>query len=628
MSVRFNPSGSLNVAVDASDLPEQADGHNLASGEMVRCKNVRLNERGKGKTRDGSVKLNTTALKNPVWLVEEMAGDRYSFAGTAIYKNEVSIATGLTSAAWAAVQYNSFNDTNENVFALNGTDRKRVEDSTVAEWGIEAPTTAPTIGVGRGSMLTGQYNAKYTYVRKVGSAVVAESNASAAAPTAQVLAGQSLAIDVTQPSDSQVTHIRVYRTLTGGWIYYYDQEIAIDVTYAYGYTFDWEETAAYISGTGNQFTTADTTHNSENCFTWEELFKDRDDSIVDSVVVASLGDFDSNTSDSALGSQLHTDHDRPPAGSFVFGPAYDGTCFILNGNKLHYCKPKQPEYFPALYFIEVGPPQFVLQTGVFHNGQSYVLSKNDIYYVQGTGDGVFLPLPMKAKTGAQSQNGAVSVHGKGIYHTGPDGIYLFSGTDQKVTEGNLEPIFRGESVEGLPGVGDITKSWLHVYKNHLYFGYSTTSAIGPENILVLNLDTNRLAYYAYNDGSDVRISAITTDITNDRIIVGDAHGFVRVIEDKSNTDDSGTAINWSIQSKDFTLQTRKHFPRWVKYDVDVPIGSTAAGELMLDGASHQTHTITGSRNTKRRLVGVGNGNKAATRISGTGPATVYAAEFE
>jgi hypothetical protein len=595
---------------------------------MVRCKNVRLNERGKGKTRDGSAKLHTTALKNPVWLVEEMAGDRYAFAGSAIYKNETSIKTGLKSAQWAAVQYNSFNDTSDNVFALNGIERKRVEGSTVSEWGIEAPTKAPTIGVGRGGTLNGQYNAKYTYVRKVGSTVVAESNASPAASTAQVLNGQSLAVDVTQPSDSQVTHIRLYRTLTGGAIYYYDQEIAIAVTYVYGHTFDWEETDEYISGDGYQFTTADSTHRSENCFTWEELFKDRDDSVVDSVMAVALGDFDSNTSDSALGTQLHTDHDRPPAGSFVFGPAYDGTCFILNGNKLHYCKPKQPEYWPALYYIEVGAPQFALQTGVFHNGQSYVLSKNEIYYVQGTGDGVFLPLPMKAKTGAQSQGGAISVHGKGIYHTGPDGIYLFSGTDEKVTEGNLEPIFRGEAVQGLPGVGDITQSWLHVYKNHLYFGYSTSSNKTPQNILVLNLDTNRLAYYVYNDGADIEISSITTDIKNDRIVVGDSQGFVRVIEDKSNTDDSGTAIDWSVQSKDFTLQTRRHFPRWVKYDVDVPTGSTASGELILDDVSHQTHTITGSRNTTRRLVGVGNGNKAATRISGTGPATVYAAEFE
>src|SRR3990167_6752976 len=111
-------------------------------------------------------------------------------------------------------------------------------------------------------------------------------------------------------------------------------------------------------------------------------------------------DFESNIADSILGPEVEIDHDRPPLGSFVFGPAYDGTCFILKDNLLYYCKPKQQEYWPTLYFIEVSTPQFPLKTGVFHNGQPFALSANEIYYVQGTGNGTFFPLPMKAKTGA------------------------------------------------------------------------------------------------------------------------------------------------------------------------------------------------------------------------------------
>ncbi len=342
-----------------------------------------------------------------------------------------------------------------------------------------------------------------------------------------------------------------------------------------------------------------------------------------------FGDFDTPTPDGGLGGEVMITLDRPPLGSFVFGPAYDGTCFILKDNLLYYCKPKQPEAWPALFFVEVSTPQFPLKTGLFYNQQPYVFSSNEIYYIAGTGAGTFLPARTNARTGAQSIFGAVTVDGKGIFHTGPDGIYLFAnGNDQKTTEAALEPIFRGETKEGLPGVSTMSSSWLVAFQNNLYFGYQSTESGSPTNVLVMNLDTNKLQYFIYNDGSDVAIRTAMVDQTNKRLLIGDSAGFVRVIESKSHTDDSGTAIPWELQSKDFTLQTRKHFPRFMKYDIEVPTGSTCTGALLLDGVVHQSHTITGSRKTNRRLVDTGNGDRAANRITGTGPATVYAIESE
>lgn len=340
-------------------------------------------------------------------------------------------------------------------------------------------------------------------------------------------------------------------------------------------------------------------------------------------------DAESNIADSILGPELETDHNRPPLGSFVFGPAYDGTLFALKDNRLYYCKPKQPEYWPELYYIEVSTPQFPLKTGVIHNGQVFVFSEKDAYYIQGTGHGAFLPFRRDCKTGAQSMRGAVAITGRGIFHTGPDGIYLLSsGADTKITETTLEPIFRGETVEELPGVDDMSSSWLWQFRNHLYFGYASSGQTYPGNLLVMNLDTNKTAYFAYNDGSAIQIRAVTTDETNARFLIGDTTGYVRVIESPAYTDDSGTAIEFDVKSKDFALQTRAHFPRWVKYDVDATDATEVTGELYLDGESHQSHTITGSRLTKRRLVATGNGNRAAIRISGSGPATIYLTEFE
>ena len=342
-----------------------------------------------------------------------------------------------------------------------------------------------------------------------------------------------------------------------------------------------------------------------------------------------LGSFESTIADAILGPEVATDHDRPPLGSFVFGPTFDGTCFIIKDNLLYYCKPKQPEYWPALYYIEVGPPQFPLQTGLVHNGQVYVFSKVAIWRVAGTGDGRFLPYRLDSKTGAQSIKGAVSIAGEGIYHTGQDGIYLFSGqTDRKLTEATLEPIFRGDAVNGMPAISDISTSWIHRFGNYLYFGYQSTGTNYPSNVLKLNLDSGSVEWYVFNDGSDVEIRTVATDDQNKRLLAGDNSGYVRVIDNPSYTDDSGTDISWAVQSKDFTLPTRAHFPRWVKYDIDASGATSVTGELILDGTSHQSHTVTGDRTTKRRLVATGNGQRAAVKISGSGTATIYTAEFE
>ena len=282
MTSVFSPTGSLNVSWDASDLPgERAEGSEK-SGAMTRCKNVRIDQRGKSFLRDGSTKINGSAIETAIYWIEEMDGSRFVFAGTNIYEDEASLSSAMTSAQWSAMQYNAFNDTTKQIFALNGTNSVRVVSGEVNNWGIDAPTVAPTLLTGAGSGLTGAYNAKYTYVRKVGGAIVAESNPSPAADLALSLNDQSLSVNVIDSTDTQVTHIRVYRTLAGGNIYYLDAEITSGNAYDYGYSHDWEFDDTYIAGVGYRFSVNDVTHVTDNTFTWEETFETREDEQVDS----------------------------------------------------------------------------------------------------------------------------------------------------------------------------------------------------------------------------------------------------------------------------------------------------------------------------------------------------------
>ena len=625
MTTLFKPTGSLDLSINASDLPSQADGSNETSGAMQRCKNLRLDENGVAKTRDGSTVLDSS-LSTYIHKMIEQSGYRYNFASTIIYRNTTSLATGLTDAKWSAMLYNSFNATTENVFALNGTDRKRIEGTSVYEWGVAAPTGAITLSGASSGNLTGDYNAVYTFLRKENAVVVYESDPSPAATTAVTLTAQSLMVTIdVETYDTQITHLRLYRTLTDGLIYYQDVDFTTDTLDDYGYCHTWESTDVYIAGTGNKITDS-----SGYIYSWEPTYTVASDDDNYVVRTSNIDPFIivTDTADTALGSEVEYDHDRPPLGNFCIGPNYNGTCFIIKDNLLYYCSPKQPEYWPTDNYLEMSALQFPGQTATFWNGQLYYFNKVDVFLVQGTGANTFFPLQMSAVTGAQGPECVASVSGLGIYHVGVDGIYLFSsGHDKKVSQEHLERTFRGETVNGVPGVDrdKLSKSWLVYYAGKLYFGYAGTADTYPQNVIVFNFAAEKLWYYDYG----IEISTVTIDETNARLLAGDTSGNTWVLEDRTTTTDNGTQISWEVESKDFTLQTRKHFPRWIKYDVNASDSNcTATGAVVVDGTTLQSHTLTANRQTRRRLITTGNGDRVSNKITGSGPVTIYAMEFE
>lgn len=557
MTIIWIPDGSLDVASSPSNLPQEAQGNTVISRALARSKNLEIVSDGKAQTRRGSVRINASALSGAISKILPQRNNRYTFTAANIYKDGTSIATISGAGIWDAVAYNAFNDTTDQIYALSGSVKKRVQvgtADTVTDWGITAPTVAPTLAVGALTGLTGDYNARYTYVRLVGAVVVSESNPSPAASAAVTLANQSLSITWTASSDSQVTHVRVYRTLTGGTTYFLDTTIAIGTT-----------------------------------------------------------TLDTNTADTALGGLVEEDNDPPPDGSIVAGPFYDGVLFITSENLLYFCKTKRPESWPSTNFIEVGNRQNPIKCLTGFAGQAYALSQSKLWFIQGTGSSTFFPVPLESMTGAQGRFGAIGVEGRGIFHTGHDGIYLFSGgRDRKFSESRYDPLFRGETKGGMPAVDDIDEAWLFQHGNLLFFHY------GDGSVIVFNLDNDRSFFYQY----DQRLYAPAEHAQVGQFLVGDAGFFERALQ-SSNTD-RGSAIAWEGQSKDYTLQTRAHFPRWVKYDTE----GTMTGTVLLDDVTHQTHTITADRNTRRRLVDTGNGQRMSMRLAGSGVATIYAVEAE
>jgi len=235
---------------------------------------------------------------------------------------------------------------------------------------------------------------------------------------------------------------------------------------------------------------------------------------------------------------------------------------------------------------------------------------------------------MSALTGTVSPQCFLGVYGYGIFHLGNDGIYLRSGDkDENVTNAHFKPIFDGDSVGSVPGMDkdNIGNCWLVSFRGKLYFGYPETGSTHPDNIIVSDLRTGKSVHYDYGGTA---FPCVTVDEENDRLLAVDTSGYVWVLEDSTVTDDDGTAISWQIESKTFSDQLRKYFPRYARYDVNLGTDAAATGYILLNGTSQQSHSLSTSRRTKKRLVAGGNGDRLTLRITGTGPVSIYAAEAE
>jgi len=700
MAVRFTPSGNLDVTTDPQELPEvkgtvlTGDPKAVVSGAMTRCTNLHLDRAGIASTRKGTSKVNATALAS-IRALAITSGDRYAFTGPAIYKNEASIISGLTNADWSALVYKAYNATLDSIFALNGTNRKRITDGVAYEWGLDAPTVAPTVTKSinwvythdwegenysystipaytydnseaytsgtweadycddpttayyayilqsehyystpiklyswEGQLITGvmksattylkldgylrkfttlhgnydimyswegetldadestfphdyssewmywfeqgldddeaEFQVKYTWCRKSGDVLECESNPS---PPASLTIDSGGVVIFEAAPDTQVTHARIYRTLADGGNFYYHSEVAIDAEYT--------------------------------------VLTKRD---------------------SQLGAEVEIDHDRPPLGSVVAGPNYDGSCFIILNNNLYYCKPKQPEYWPALYYIEVSRPDDGLMAVTYVGSQAFCASSSQIYQIQGTGVASFFPLPMKAHTGTLSKQCFCSIVGQGIFHLGIDGIYQFKiGSDVKISDSEFQTVFDGETAGSIPGLNRtyIANCWMISAGGKLWFGFPGGTDTYPADVLVMDLQTKRTVHYQY----PFYIRTVEYDAANTRILAGCTDGYIRVIEDRSIVGDDGTVISWQIESKEFG-GLRKYFPRFARYDVSLGSAATANGYILLDGTVKQTHAITESRKTRKRLVDGCTGDRLSLRMSGTGDVDIYGMEAE
>lgn len=95
--ILFKPTGTLDVNTAPTDLPEQADGRNIVSGAMARCKNLRLDRHGVASLRHGSSLLVAISSTGTPESILEVGGNRYEFFSDQVYYDESAMASGELS---------------------------------------------------------------------------------------------------------------------------------------------------------------------------------------------------------------------------------------------------------------------------------------------------------------------------------------------------------------------------------------------------------------------------------------------------------------------------------------------------------------------------------------------------
>lgn len=789
MPVKWTPTGSLDVTTNASLLPASTDddGKTQRSGAMRRATNIRIDETGIARTRFGSTK-GSTAIHAANRMIE-LSGNRYEFGGDEIYRDEASLITGLTDAAWSAAIAKAYNGTTDAIFAINGTDRKRIESGGVAEWGITAPTTGPALnanyryaityswendhtltstsisacdaltswavtggdstlslttsgqregtgcvkvatlstdptmyayayydnGAGGVDYSTAKYfgfwlgredtSETYTQVYYFKLIDAAGKNAIASFPKGTNYAWTHIDIPLTDLIQDSGFSWTTVRYIYIGWVinepnfnrsrifwiddlrYSATNVVMAAVKYtknyddSYEYVYSWEDDhladeeiipvsnkdmyAMWVWERGNTYNGAK--YNIKYTYARKEdtlLLYESNPSTADAVTEINgvnlswatpsdpqithirvyrteiNGDtyyFDSewlitdlnafiSTTDDELGSIITEDNDRPPLGSIVAGPL-NGSLFIAHDNLLYFSKANQPELWPALYYIEVSPPHQPIKALCIWSGLMYALTEFNIYQIQGTSPSTYFPIRCNALTGAKNQDGVIAIPDAGLIHVGNDGIYLWTSIgDTNMTREAFNVLFYATNGENVPYVYEtyLSRCFFLRYKDKVYFFYPEATDSYPSNLLVFDMQAQRTIHYEF--GTQFTTGCI--DHTNDRLYVCDSSGYIWQLENESATTDNSTAISWQVQSKAFADPLYKYFPRYAKYDVTVGSGGTAQGDILLNETSKQAHTLTGTRNTRKRLITGCTGDRLSVRISGTGTVTIYGAEVE
>jgi hypothetical protein len=594
------------------------DRTSLADEEMARAINGDLH----AQTGTLVVRLPRSPLFSPALadlVIRRLArvnNARYQVAGVSLYRDQVKIIDGLLSPnlVTTITPFRPLLDTT--IWALIADDAimRKASTTVVRNWGLVAPTIAPTVGVApQAGVLTGDYHVVYTFIRFDGTAVAAESNPSPTSATVTLSAG-SISITVnTTALDPQVNGIGIYRTVADGTLHLLDSRLPYPTTSAYGGTFQWEAAGAAAAGNGLVFVN---TFEIEFDFVATQTWEDTADTTGENVSEDPLGrhgtylweialgyvttqtvrwNFASILPDNSLGAEVERDNDPPPLASWA--TEFQGHVFLTrdaaNPDRLWWSKRFRPESVPVDNFLTIGTPDDPLQCAVSLSGLLAVLTRKTKYRVSGSSTSGFNAQEALTSRGTIAPMAALATE-FGLVFAAQDGVFRTNviSEDEELSK-DIEPLFFGEEVNGFQPINfDAAMTIAAAYHKGRYFlSLPTGTNTTPDLLAVYSRMTQKWYFF------DHPARSLYSERDTNLLLAGFTDGLVYVLEDgTSTTGDGGQNITIDWQTKDYfggSLSIRKLF-QWAKVDVDT-LGEPVTAELYIDGVLKRTTTITGTR---------------------------------
>jgi hypothetical protein len=213
--IRGWPGGMNNILPDY-DLPANKEGIQNVLRNIV---NADVLSSGRLKRRGGTTNK-----------VAGRAHSLYVF-GTTLYavidRELTKISSDYTQTAIRTLSNSRpvyYTPIGDQLFYSTGVEKGIIRNGVNTHWGVETPSTAPTVTAGVGALPVGRYMAAVTYVDALGQ----ESGCSKAVDISLTAAG-GITITIPQPTQAHVDKVRVYFTGTNDTVLYRIAELAVGV---------------------------------------------------------------------------------------------------------------------------------------------------------------------------------------------------------------------------------------------------------------------------------------------------------------------------------------------------------------------------------------------------------------
>jgi len=361
------------------------DRTDLGDDELAKAINCDLNTQigtivvRPGKTKQFSSALSDTSIR----LLAKINGHRYEVAGRSVYRDQTVIINGLLSAnlKTSITPFRPVGDSNTWAFIADESGMWKDNGTTLQGWGIAPPGTEPSVTTSAGS-LRGDYLVKYTFARVESGNIVTES---APSPPSNLINGTNILIAVSNldtSSDAQVTHLRLYRTVSGGATYLFDTQI--------------------VNGTSTV-----------------NLSKD----------------------DNQLGAELASDNDMPPHASWV--RVFNETAFLCGDPTYPHFLYISERFNPEVVtdYIEIGNADDPLLCAIPIAGVIGVFTRTTKYRVTGNATAGYVSFEHLSRRGSPSPYAVVPTE-NGIIFPAKDGVYTTNLIAPDVSIGDaILPIF-------------------------------------------------------------------------------------------------------------------------------------------------------------------------------------------